>query len=126
MYIHPDNSQTRVIFPSRAEQIFYSRCQESLSCDWSVFFSVCLSTLTKEDGLKDNEIDFVLYHPKWGIIVIEVKGGRIGYNATKDKFTSTNRNNVEFEIKDPFKQVLIWKTRFVKYLKTFSIRCPVT
>lgn len=126
MKIYPDQSQTRVIFPSSAEEKFYELCRSRLSEKWRVFYSVTLSKVEKDEGLKDNEIDFVLYHPKTGVLVVEVKGGRIKYQAEKKQFLSVNRHDEEFKIKDPFKQAMVWKSRFVRLLKKSQIKVPVT
>ena len=122
----PDTRKSRVIFASRAEEIFYNTCMEGLSENWKVYYSCTLSTIDNQTGLKDNETDFVLYHPRFGVLVIEVKGGRIQYSATSGKFYSINRHDEKFEIKDPFQQALVWKSRFLRSLRNRSIRVPVS
>ena len=126
MKIYPDVSQTRVIFTSSAEEQMYELFKSQLSKDWRVYFSCNLSLIEGQTGMKDNETDFVLYHPKCGIIVLEVKGGRISYEAAIQQFYSINRHGEKYEIKDPFKQVLVWKSRFIRYLKKQQITAPVT
>jgi hypothetical protein len=126
MLLYPDIRKTRVIFPSTAEEVFYDKCLKNLSEDWSLYFSVCLSTINSDEGAKDNEIDFLLYHPRFGIFVVEVKGGRLSYDPLIRKFYSVNRHDEKFEIKDPFKQVLVWKSRFLRFLKQRNIVVPVT
>lgn len=121
----PDVNKTRVIFASGAEERFYTACQQQLDDSWAVYSSCTLSMIEKNQGMKDNEIDFVLYHPSYGLIVIEVKGGRLRFDADKDAFFSINRRNESFRIKDPFKQVLLWKSRFIRYLRQQSIKVPV-
>ncbi len=71
----------------------------------------------------DNEMDFVLYHPRYGIVVVEVKGGRIRH--TEGKFFSLNRFDELFPIKNPFQQALVWKSRFLLQLKQQRLRVPV-
>jgi hypothetical protein len=124
--IFPDIERTRVVFSSAAEEQFYSQAKATLTGGWTVFYSCTLSTMEGEDGLKDNEIDFVCYHPSYGIVVVEVKGGRIRFDAQTSKFYSVNRHNETFEIKDPFQQALIWKSRFLRFLKKNDIRVPVS
>ena len=99
--IFPDIERTRVVFSSAAEEQFYSQAKTTLTGGWIVFYSCTLSTMEGDDGLKDNEIDFVCYHPSYGIVVVEVKGGRIRFDAQTSKFYSVNRHNETFEIKDP-------------------------
>src|SRR3989344_5873316 len=100
--IFPDIRKTRIIFASRAEELFYNLCLENLSSDWMVFYSCTLSNVELGEGLKDNEIDFALYHPRFGLVVIEVKGGRIRYEKENNKFFSINRHDESFSIKNPF------------------------
>lgn len=123
--IFPDSSLTRVIFTSSAEEQFYEACRNGLSNDWRVYYSCNLATQDADDGVRENEIDFVLYHPKFGVIVVEVKGGRISYDSQTGKFYSINRHDEKFLIKDPFKQALVWKSRFLRYLRVKGIRVPV-
>ncbi|MEM9103273.1 MAG: NERD domain-containing protein [Pseudomonadota bacterium] len=119
--LFPDTQKTRVIFASRAEEQFYQACAQQLGKDWRVYSSCTLSVLESGHGMKDNEIDFVLYHPNFGVIVIEIKGGRIRYNPEQQTFYSINRFNEEFKIKNPFKQVLVWKSRFIRYIRRSNI-----
>jgi hypothetical protein len=124
--IVPDSEKTRVIFSSQAEEQFYGQCRATLSDGWRVWHSRTLSTMEGDEGLKDNEIDFVCYHPKHGVIVVEVKGGRIRFDASSNTYSSINRHGESFAIKDPFAQALNWKSRFLRYLKRHGIRVPVS
>jgi hypothetical protein len=124
--MHPDINVTRVIFASRAEESFYEACRNSLSDAWTVYYSRTLSTIDRDSGMKDNEIDFVLYHRAYGVLVIEVKGGRIRHDTRSGKFYSINRYDETFEIKDPFQQALVWKSRFIRVLRNRNIKVPVS
>ena len=124
--MYPDTNVTRVIFASRAEEAFYEACRNSLGDSWVVYYSRTLSTIDRESGMKDNEIDFVLYHRAYGVLVIEVKGGRIRHDSRNGKFYSINRHDETFEIKDPFQQALVWKSRFIRVLRNRNIKVPVS
>jgi hypothetical protein len=124
--MYPDTNTTRVIFSSRAEEVFYQACRHNLSDTWSVYYSRTLSTIDRDNGMKDNEIDFVLYHRGHGVVVIEVKGGRIRHSADSGKFYSINRYGERFSIKDPFQQALVWKSRFWRVLRNRNIKVPVS
>lgn len=124
--MYPDTSQTRVIFASSAEEVFYETCRKSLGDAWTVYYSRTLSTIDRNTGMKDNEIDFVLYHRRYGVVVIEVKGGRIRHSVDSGKFYSINRYGESFEIKDPFQQALVWKSRFWRVLRNRNIKVPVS
>ena len=115
-HLFPDSKKSRVIFASGAEENFYDKCIH-LSGNWRVYYSCTLSQMEDREGLKDNEMDFVCYHPKFGIILIEVKGGRIRYDVDRSKWFSMNRHGESFPIKDPFQQVLTFKSRFLRYLR---------
>jgi hypothetical protein len=123
--VFPDIEKKRVIFPSRAEKQLYDTLHK-LPNSWSVYYSCTLSSLDPEKGLQDNEIDFVLYHPKYGLFVIEVKGGGISFDAELGQFFSMNRHGKSFPIKDPFQQALVWKSRFLRMLKQRKIKVPAT
>ncbi len=123
--LYPDSARTRVVFASRAEEFFYEECRRSLGAQWKVFHSVTLTAIESGE-LRDNEIDFVLYHPKFGIICIEVKGGRIRFDVQTQNFFSVNRNDQSFAIKNPFAQALNWKSRLLRQLKERGVRVPVT
>lgn len=124
--MYPDTETSRVIFASRAEEAFYEACRKHLGDAWVVYYSRTLSTIDRDSGMKDNEIDFVLYHRKYGVVVIEVKGGRIRHSARSGKFYSINRYGESFEIKDPFQQALVWKSRFWRELRNRHIKLPVS
>lgn len=124
--MYPNTDDTRVIFASRAEEAFYQSCREQLSDTWIVYYSRTLSTIDRSSGMKDNEIDFVLYHRSYGVVVIEVKGGRIRHNTDKGEFYSINRYGESFKIKDPFQQALVWKSRFWRVLRNRNINVPVS
>lgn len=120
----PDSTRERVVFTSGAEEQFYRACQEQLPKEWRVYHSVTLSGLEQGQGMVDNEADFVLYHPRSGIVVVEVKGGRI--QMQDGRFTSINRHGQSFEIKNPFQQALVWKSRFIRYLRKQNLSVPVS
>ena len=68
----PSVEKTRVVFASSAEETFYNQCMDSFSDAWRIFYSVTLSAVEQNEGLRDNEADFVMYHPRYGVVVVEV------------------------------------------------------
>lgn len=62
-----------------SEQCVFEAIKKNLSDEWMVFHS--FDYLTRDLNRKrwDGEIDFLLYHPGKGFLVIEVKGGAISY-----------------------------------------------
>lgn len=63
----------------------------------------------------DGEADFVVFDPRHGILVIEVKGGRIAYDASEDLWTSTDGDGVVHKI-DPFRQATASKYELFRHL----------
>jgi hypothetical protein len=51
--------------------------------------------------LKEGEADFVVVHPRYGIMVVEVKGGHVHYDPATQKWT---RQGATHPVKDPFDQ----------------------
>lgn len=77
------------------------RILRGLPDNWSVFHSVnWLGTRGKRIG--DGEADFVLLHPAFGLIALEVKGG--GVSTEHGEWVSEDRNRDIHKIKDPYKQ----------------------
>ena len=62
-----------------SEQVVFDAIRNNLSDEWKVFHS--FDYLTRDLNRKrwDGEIDFLLYHPDHGLLVIEVKGGAISH-----------------------------------------------
>ena len=62
-----------------SEQVVFDAIKNNLSDEWKVFHS--FDYLTRDLNRKrwDGEIDFLLYHPNHGFLVIEVKGGAISH-----------------------------------------------
>ncbi len=119
----PDTTKQRVVFPSSAEEIFYRAAATGLGAGWRVYYSCVLSAFEPGEGIQSNEIDFVLWHPAAGFVVIEVKGGRI--QIENGDFFSINRQGEKFRIQNPFNQALVWKNRFYRFLKRENMRMPV-
>jgi len=87
-----------------AERQFYERCAEQLSNDWIVWYSVKWVAKDGRRRARDGEADFVLAHPALGVLVVEVKGGKIASDGETRKWASVSRGGYRNEIKDPFSQ----------------------
>jgi hypothetical protein len=98
----------------RAELVFLNLLKTQLPTGWHVYYHV--SWLGKDRGngsYFDGETDFVLTHPDMGILVAELKGGVIGFNAPHRTYTSTDRNGITHTITSPFAQAS-WGVRNLK------------
>lgn len=62
-----------------SEQIVFGELQKHLPDSWYVFHSFDYISRDLNRKLWDGEIDFLLYHPEKGILILEVKGGAISY-----------------------------------------------
>jgi hypothetical protein len=88
------------------------RALEQLPDPWRVFHSVAWQSVRKgRQG--DGEADFVLLHPRHGLIVIEAKGGSI--HIRDGKWYTSNREG-SHPI-DPFEQATASKHALVGYLR---------
>ncbi|MDP2313864.1 MAG: NERD domain-containing protein/DEAD/DEAH box helicase [Pseudomonadota bacterium] len=99
---------------SPAEERVYRAC-EALPSTWKIFHG--LRTLFVEDGegARDREGDFVVLHPGYGLLVIEVKGGRV---RQKDgRWTRTLKDTTK-DIDDPFAQATAFKHTLLRRLHT--------
>jgi hypothetical protein len=100
---------------SKAERLLYKAFQEQLSDSFTVFHQVRWQVRNLRNGARDGEADFVIACPNLGILVIEVKGGRISYNGKENQWHS-NENS----IKDAFRQACDSKYILINRLKELS------
>lgn len=89
---------------SEAERRLFDLFRDGFSDDWAVFAGPRWLARTRKRGARDGEADFVVAHSKYGVLVIEVKGGGIAHDAKTGRWTSTDAHGATHEIKDPFKQ----------------------
>ena len=87
----------------RAEKIVYESLGRLDGKHW-VFYSVPWHKTERYGHPKDGEADFIVAHPDKGILVLEVKGGEIGYDAARDEWRSISARGKVHRIKDPVKQ----------------------
>lgn len=90
---------------SAAERQLFDLFKKHLGDDYSVFHGVVLQVPRKGGGINDREIDFLIAHPDYGLLTIEVKGGLIRIDGAKGQWTSKDRYGEIHEIKDPFEQI---------------------
>lgn len=88
---------------SAAERVLYRECAQQLGSEWTVLHGV--RWLAREGGrARDGEADFVLAHPRQGVLVLEVKGGAIRRDEVTLEWTSEDLGGTLHAIKDPFAQ----------------------
>src|SRR5256885_9418209 len=74
--------------PSRAEARFYRACRDRLDEHLLVLYSVLTIRPSIQNSPDDREVDFVIFDPQGGFLVVEIKGGRI-FRADR-KWSSVN------------------------------------
>jgi len=89
---------------SAGEDRLASALQGALKPPWAVYRNVAWLEKRPGDAPADGEADIVVAHPELGVLVIEVKGGRVG--RIGGGWESVNRGGERFGIKNPFAQVM--------------------
>lgn len=84
-----------------AECAVYDRLRQTLTGEWHVYYSRPWLGLDKDGRDKEGEADFVLAHPKFGMLVLEVKGGAISHDAKTGKWYTTNVRGERYPLKRP-------------------------
>ena len=103
--IYPERLPESVLqYPGRAAECKVYTALASLSSAYLVFYSVAWQARCPGWGAQDGEADFVVVHPQRGVLVLEVKGGGIAYDASLDQWYSTDRKGKKNPIKDPIEQ----------------------
>jgi len=89
----------------KSEQKVYKALSEQLPNDWLVVHSLeFIKQTSKHNSHGDREADFVIFAPKYGVLVIEVKGGGIEYDEQIRQWYSIDRYKKRHEIKNPLGQ----------------------
>lgn len=126
-----------VMFPERlpvdvesdAERRLFDEFRRTFSDDFTVFAQVAWLSKQRGRGAFDGEADFVVAHPRHGILVLEVKGGGIEHDAPNDSWYSTDRHGKRHQIKDPFQQARnsmhVLRRKLAEAEPTASYRYPM-
>ena len=102
----------------KAELEVFERLRDQLQ-GFTVFYNC--SWLDNKSGSRrsDGEADFIVAHPKWGFVVLEVKGGRISRDEHTRQWWSENRHGQSFKIKNPVEQARTSKHVILNKLKSY-------
>lgn len=111
------------IFPKTSDFFNYSwgekavyEALKELDDDYVVFYSVPWQNRNKRGEVVWGESDFTIFHPDRGILVIEVKSGKISSRDGKFYQTSMNADD-EHEINDPLAQAGKSKYKFRELIR---------
>jgi len=114
--------------PRRAAEVKTYEVMRRLPGAYHVFYGTAWLGRRGAQGAADGEADFILVHPECGILVLEVKGGRIAYDGRTGKWTSTDRFDRTETIKDAAEQArdskhaLLRKMRALPELRSLFVR----
>lgn len=104
---------------SEAERRLFHLLQDHLPNGYTVIWSIDWTMAQPANyggGARESEIDFLVLHPDRGILVLEVKGGGVGYDGSLHEWFTIDRNNVRSPIKDPFEQARNGKYTLIREL----------
>lgn len=87
---------------------------------WRIFHSVAWQS-ERYGRQGDGEADFVLLHPRHGMMILEVKGGQ-RIEVREGRWYSVSHNGETFPIKNPFEQAKDSKYALLKYLEGVAPR----
>lgn len=101
----------------KAEVQVYDKLAEILDDKFYVFHSVRWTNVDDQGRETDGECDFLVAHPRHGILIIEVKGGvQISCDREIDVWTSKDHNGKIHTIKNPVRQAISAKHQIKKLL----------
>ena len=127
-----------VMFPERlpadiesdAERRLFDEFRQSFSDDFTVFAQVAWLSKQRGRGAFDGEADFVVAHPRHGVLVLEVKGGGVEHDARADAWYSTDRRGERHPIRDPFQQarnsMYVLRRKLAEARPTAKFRYPTS
>lgn len=88
----------------KSEFAVYRALSNNLSDEWLVIYSPRWTKVNADGRIYSGEADFLVFHPKHGMLLIEVKGGGIKYVPESNEWFTTNGQGDSHPIKDPFEQ----------------------
>ena len=103
--------------PLRESEVeIFDALRQQLTGAFCVFYSRPWFGIAKDGAEIDGEADFVIAHPDLGLLVLEVKGGGVEYDAKLGHWHSTDRYGFRHRIKDPVAQARRSKYELLKKL----------
>jgi hypothetical protein len=88
---------------SKAELRLFERLRDETTDELVAYHSVAWQTPGKRGRPEQGESDFVVAHPDYGVLTLEVKGGRVRFDAQSGTWSSIGKAGEE-RIKDPVSQ----------------------
>ncbi|MGD9683547.1 MAG: AAA family ATPase [Candidatus Obscuribacterales bacterium] len=105
------------------ERRFFKRMSEDIPSGWTCIYSQRY-TRKRMGRLCDGEIDFLVFVPSKGILVIELKGGVVEYDASQKSWYQRHHEGItKGMVKiDPEKQALNGKHAIIDLVKTMNLQ----
>lgn len=105
-----------------SETGLFDLLKNRLDNDFYVFHSVDYILSVPRKRVKEGQIDFLILHPKLGLLVLEVKGGKdIYYEGAQKQWYSITHFGDNESIKDPYLQGRQQTHDIIKYLDNLPI-----
>jgi hypothetical protein len=102
---------------SGAERRVYEALKDGLPDDYTALHSVAWVARQPGEHAQDGEADFMLVHPKDGILVLEVKGGGVSLDGYSGQWESRDAKGHHHAIKNPFGQAKNAKYQILSFLR---------
>ncbi|PWE48712.1 hypothetical protein DEM26_16560 [Thioclava sp. NG1] len=96
----------------------YERMRDKLSGDYNCYYSRSWHEADRDGAEFDGEADFIVAHAKYGLLFLEVKGGRVSCREKDGQWLSEDRDGFKFRIKNPISQARSSKHHFLRRLNT--------
>lgn len=117
MFPAPLPTKVRADRSRRAEIRVYDSLAASSVPDIRAFHSVAWLSRDGRGEARDGEADFVVIHRRFGLLILEVKGGGIARDGPSGKWWSTDVDGAAHEIEDPFDQASRSKYALLKKIR---------
>jgi len=105
----------------KAEVQVYHRFEEVLDDSFHVYYSSPWLGTDRYGNERDGECDFLVAHPEYGILAVEVKGGiEISFDPTDGQWRSRDHAGFVHRIKDPVAQARNAKYEILRRLDRSS------
>lgn len=94
----------------------YERIRDNLSGAYQCYYSRSWHEADDYGAEFDGESDFIIAHADFGVLFLEVKGGRVSCRESDGQWLTTDRDGFKFRIKNPISQARSSKYHFLKRL----------
>ena len=108
----------------KGEKMVFDALEVQLSKEFTVLYSAdWMYTHPETRTTRKGEADFVIAHPDFGLLVLEIKGGAIKYDADNEKYTQTSGGGRgDTKNTNPYSQVNRNKHNITEIMKLVSGR----